>query len=99
MSLAMYAAPFNDNEEKPNTIQEKKRKNKTIKRREGFKNNTKIEAMMKTIHNNVGVEKIKELLGHKHIETTLIYGQNTSKDLQLSVQTLDKKDTKTDNKQ
>jgi len=51
------------------------------------------------IHNNVGVEKIKELLGHKHIETTLIYGQNTSKDLQLSVQTLDKKDTKTDNKQ
>ena len=60
MSLAMYAAPFNDNEEKPNIIQEKKRKNKTIKRREGFKNtinntnNTKIEAMMKTIHNNVG---------------------------------------------
>ena len=53
MSLAMYAAPFNDNEEKPNIIQEKKRKNKTIKRREGFKNNTKIEAMMKTIHNNV----------------------------------------------
>ena len=60
MSLAMYAAPFNDNEEKLNIIQEKKRKNKTIKHREGFKggsnnsNNPKIEAMMKTIHNSVG---------------------------------------------
>jgi hypothetical protein len=53
MSLAMYASEFNNNENN-NPIQKKREttRNKTLKRREGFKSNPKIEAMVKKIHDD-----------------------------------------------
>jgi len=53
MSLAMYASDFNNNETN-NPIQKKREtnRNKTLKRREGFKSNPKIEAMVKKIHDD-----------------------------------------------
>ena len=53
MSLAMYASEFNNNENN-NPIQKKREttRNKTLKRREGFKSNPKVEAMMKKIHDD-----------------------------------------------
>ena len=49
-NLAMYASEYNI--ENMNPIQKKKEnmRNKTLKRREGFKSNPKIEAMVKKIH-------------------------------------------------
>ena len=49
-NLAMYASEYNI--ENTNPIQKKKEnmRNKTLKRREGFKSNPKIEAMVKKIH-------------------------------------------------
>jgi len=49
-NLAMYASEYNI--ENMNNIQKKKEnmRNKTLKRREGFKSNPKIEAMVKKIH-------------------------------------------------
>jgi len=49
-NLAMYASEYNI--ENMNPIQKKKKnmRNKTLKRREGFKSNPKIEAMVKKIH-------------------------------------------------
>jgi hypothetical protein len=53
MSLAMYASEFNNNENN-NPIQKKREttRNKTLKRREGFKSNPKVEAMVKKIHDD-----------------------------------------------
>ena len=53
MSLAMYASELNNNENN-NPIQKKREttRNKTLKRREGFKSNPKVEAMMKKIHDD-----------------------------------------------
>ena len=49
-NLAMYASEYNI--ENMNPIQKKKEtmRNRTLKRREGFKSNPKIEAMVKKIH-------------------------------------------------
>ena len=51
MSLAMYASEFN-NDENNNPIQKKREnmRNKTLKRRENTKSNTKIESMLNRIH-------------------------------------------------
>ena len=57
MSLAMYASDYNNTEISTNNnpIQKKReniRQNKTLKRREGFKSNPKLEAMVKKIHDD-----------------------------------------------
>ena len=51
MSLAMYASEFN-NDENNNPIQKKREitRNKTLKRRENVKSNSKIESMLNRIH-------------------------------------------------
>jgi hypothetical protein len=49
MSLAMYASEYNS-EETPKNINKKSTKNKTLKRRDSSKNNPKIDALMKKIH-------------------------------------------------
>lgn len=49
MSLAMYASEFNNED---NIIQKKREgmRNKTLKKRETIRNNSKVEALMKKIH-------------------------------------------------
>ena len=49
MSLAMYASEFNNED---NIIQKKREgmRNKTLKKRENIRNNSKVEALMKKIH-------------------------------------------------
>ena len=51
MSLAMYASEFNSDENN-NPIQKKREnmRNKTLKRRENTKSNSKIESMLNKIH-------------------------------------------------
>ncbi len=53
MSLAMYAADFN-NEESNTSIQKNKsyNKNKTLKRKDNNKSNHKVQAMLQKIHEN-----------------------------------------------
>ena len=67
MSLAMYASEFNNED---NIIQKKREgmRNKTLKKRETIRNNSKVEALMKKIHeddedNNSDLSDYQPLLG------------------------------------